>query len=604
MLDSVPIEILEIIIAHLPTATSVINLSLSNRKLYKQISADKYALLRSFVQARFPSIDVPPFWRDAAIALTSRSRAWDRRAFIARECRLPGEVVHTGARLQDGLKTGFVPAIDSYEAWSGSTWAQRKEVLAWGAAGRLSLRITCDGRVSSSVYRTPFDHLPTNDIMDVKVLRPHQSNESDGETIILRRANGSVVKLVSKSKTDTFEQISTFNLETSPQQIECMDVSGSAVPLLAVCNSRQIRLYHADSRRTRTEAFNVLNLGGYEERKSRLRCAKFLSPNRLAVGAQYLEGKGRAPIEIYDISPSGLRNTATHIRNETFKSIAGRHSANVIVPLDVSSSLCGQPGHVFLSGWTDGVVRLFDLRTNRAPSQEYEDTVDDGQILSLLAIGHEKFLAGGHQNACLKTWDMRMPGGRAYSHLGSISPAHVSRPRRQMIHNSGQFYQPRRDINVFLALHIPRARRLWESLPNHSDPRIPRYRGAIYSLSSPSSSSPTVYCGIENHVIQLDFVSTDDIRKGRTHHLGLGLPNEPNSTRSILNLSCYERPQPGYEIFDPILLRKQTEASGCWRLSGKEQEGKHQTPGIAEPGWDERWRLSTYDRTGSDLAWR
>ena len=604
MLDSVPVEILEIIIAHLPTATSVINLSLGNRKLHKQISADKYALLRSFVQAKFPSIEIPPFWRDAAIALTARSRAWDRRAFVARECRLPGEVVQSSTRVPNGLKTGFVPAIDSYEAWPGSTWAQKKEVLAWGAAGRLSLRITRDGKVSSSVYRTPFDHLPTNDIMDVKVLRPYQNDEIDDETIFLRRANGSVVKLVWKSEKDTFEQISNFNLEPNSQTIECMDLNGSTEPHLAVCNSRKIRLYHTDSRNSSTEAFDVLNLQGHDERKSRLRCAKFLSTDRLAVGAQYLEGKGRAPIEIYDLSPSGMRNSATHIRNETIKSIVGRHCANVIVPLDATSSLCGQPGHVFLSGWTDGVVRLFDLRANNAPSQEYEDTVDDGQILSLLAIGHEKFLAGSHQNACLKTWDLRMPGGRAYSHLGSILPAHVSRPRRQTIHNSGKFYQPQRDINIFLALHIPRARRLWESLPQRPDPSIPRYRGAIYSLSSPSASSPTVYCGIENHVIQLDFVSTDDIRNRRTDHLGLGLPNKPTSTRPILNLSCYERPQPGYEIFDPVLLRKQIEAPGCWRSSGKEQEGMHLTPGMSEPGWDERWRLSTYDRTESNLAWR
>jgi hypothetical protein len=604
MLDTVPIEILEIILAHLPTATSVINLSLGNRRLHKQISADKYALLRSFVQARFPSIETPPFWRDAAIALAARSRAWDRRAFVARECSLPGEVVQAGVRGPTGLKTGFVPAIDSYEAWTGSTWAEKKEVLAWGAAGRLSLRTTRDGKASSSVYRTPLDHLPMNDIMDVKILRPHQKSDPRGETIILRRANDTVVKLLSKAKKDTFEHISTFNLGPKSQPIDSMDMNGSAEPLLAFCNAREIRVYHAGSEKTKIRACDVLDLEAKYEYKSRTRCARFLSPTRLGLGAQFLEGNIRAPIEIYEVSPSGLSPIRTHVRDETSNNVIGRQCANVIAPLDAVSTLAGYPGEVFLSGWTDGVVRLFDLRTNEAPNLEYYDTVDDGQILSLLAIGHEKFLAGSHQNACLKTWDLRMAGGRAYSYSGDIPPAFATRPKKQTIHPSRQFYRTQQDINIFLALNIPRARRLWEPLPLRPDSRVPRYRGAIYSLSSPSASSTSIYAGIENHVIQLDFVSTDDARNCRTNNLGLGLPNEPTSTRPVLNLSCYERPQPGYEIFDPILLRKQVEVPGCWGRSGKEQDKGSIVDRRVEASWDERWRLSTYDRGEARLAWR
>lgn len=607
MLDTVPIEILEIILTHLPTAKAVINLSLGNRRLHKQISADKYALLRSFVQARFPSIEIPPFWRDAAIALTARSRAWDRRAFVARECSLGGEVVQAGNHAPSGLKTGFVPAIDSYESWTGSTWADKKEVLAWGAAGRLSLRITRDGRVSSSIYRTPLDHLPMNDIMDVRLLKSHQTTDSEGESIILRRANDSIVKIVSKAKKDSFEQVSTFTLGPNSQSIESMDMNGSAEPLIAVCNAAQIRIYHAESDSTQTGASDVLNLDGRHEQKHRIRCAKFLSPIRLALGAQFLEGKTRAPVEIYEVTPSGVNGTPTHIRDESTKNVIGRQCANVIIPLDATSTLAGQPGDVFLSGWTDGVVRLYDLRSNKSPSLEYYDTVDDGQILSLLAIGHEKILAGSHQNACLKTWDLRMTGGRAYSHSGRVPSISDRRPKKKTINPSGQVYSSQRDINIFLALNIPRARRLWESLPLRSDPRVPRYRGAVYSLSSPSPSSTSIYAGIENHVIQLDFISTDDARNCRTDSLRLGLPNEPASARPVLNLSCYERPQPGYEIFDPVLLRKQIDVPGCWGPSGKEQDNNSNVSNVdqrLEAGWDERWRLSTYDRGESSLAWR
>jgi WD40 repeat protein len=606
MLDTIPLEILEIILGHLPTAKSVINLSLGNRKLHKQISADKYALLRSFVQARFPSIETPPFWRDAAIALTARSRAWDRRAFVARECSLPGEVevLEAGNRIPNGLKTGFVPAIDSYEAWTGSTWAEKKEVVAWGAAGRLSVRITQNGKASSSVYRTPLDHLPTNDIMEVRLLTPHQNADLSGETMILRRANDNIVKIVSKGKKDTFEQISTFALGPKSQPLEGMDVNSSAEPLIAACSATEIRLYHAGSEKHKTEAFDVLGLEGRHDQKHRIRSTKFLSPTRLALGVQFLEGKGRAPIEIYEVCPSGISEKPTHIRDETIKAIAGRHCANVVVPLDATSSLAGQPGDVFLSGWTDGVVRLFDLRSNRTPSLEYYDTVDDGQILSLLAIGHEKILAGSHQNACLKTWDLRMTGGRVYSYAGSIPSVHDTRPKNQKTSSPRQPYSTQRDMNIFLALHIPRARRLWESLPPRPDPRVPRYRGAVYSLSSPSPSSTTVYAGIENHVIQLDFISTDDVRNARMNDLGLGLPDGTNRTRPILDLSCYERPQPGYEIFDPILLRKQVDVPGSWSFRTKPQRDGSNFDQRAEAGWDERWRLSTYDRGEPSLAWR
>lgn len=604
MLDTLPIEILDIIIGHLPTASSVINLSLGNRKLHEQISSDKYALLKSFVQNRFPSIQTPPFWRDAAVALTARSRAWDRRAFVARECRLPGDDIFPGTRVPAGLKTGFVPAIDSYETWTGNAWAEKKEVLAWGAAGRLRLRTIRHGTVSWSTYRTPFDHSPQNDIMDVRLLRPHQNRDPHGETVVLRRANNTVIKVASKPKADAFEQMSTFDLDPNSLPIDSIDISGAADPLLAVCNSREVKLYHVESKKPRTKACDVLQLEQHHEYKSRMRCAKFLSPQRLALGAQFLEGRLRAPIEIYLVSPSGLRRTPTHLKDETIGNIIGRHCANAIAPLDAISTFAGRPGDVFLSGWTDGVTRLFDLRMHRGPSMEYHDTVDDGQILSLLPIGHEKFLAGSHHNACLKTFDLRMAGGRAYSYSNRTLPATGGRPVRQSISRSREFYRTHRDINIFLALSVPRARRLWEPLPYRPDPSMPRYRGSVYSLSSPSSSSSTVYAGIESHVIQLDFVSTDDARNNRVNYLGLGLPNEPKSVRPVLNLSCYERPQPGYEIFDALLLRKQVEGHNYWDPSGKNQENISDLDKTSEEGWDERWRLSTYNRTGPDLAWR
>ena len=400
MLDTLPVEVLEIVIGYLLTASSVVNLSLGNRKLHERISADKYALFKSFVQNRFPSTQTPPFWYDAAIALTARSRAWDRRAFVARECRLPGNDVFPGTRIPTGLKTGFPPAIDSYETWTGATWIEKKEVLAWGAAGRLRLRTVHNGKTSWSTYHTPFDHAPHNDIMDVRLLRPNQVKNSDSlsETIILRRANNTVAKIISKPDQDSFEHVSTFNWDPKSQQIDSMDMNQATDPLLAVCNSKEVKLFQVQSTDPQIEACDVLELLAHHERKSRIRCTKFLSPEKLALGAQFLTGRTRAPIEIYHVEPSGIRPIPTYFRDVTLEPVAGRHCANAIASLHATSTLSGRPGDVFLSGWTDGVVRLYDLRSgNDKPRTEYLDTVDDGQILSLLTIGHEKFLAGSHR---------------------------------------------------------------------------------------------------------------------------------------------------------------------------------------------------------------
>lgn len=600
MLDSLPIEILEIIVGHLPTSSSVLNLALSNQKLHEKISADKYALLKSFVQNRFPSVSTPPFWLDATIALTARSRAWDRRAFVARECRLPGNDVFPGTRTSTGLKTGFMPAIDSFETWTGGTWAEKTEVLAWGAAGRLRLRTSRNGKATWSTYRTPFDHAPQNDVLDVRLLRREQNQNMQGETIFLRRANNTIAKIKSQREQDIFIHEAFFNRDPKSQNIDSMDVSGAVEPLLVVCNSMEVNLYRTNSKEASVESCDVLQLEHHRDRKCRMRCAKFLSPDRFAMAPQFLDGRLRAPIEVHTVSPSGIRASPTYLRDATLEPVVGRHSANAIAPLDATSTLVGRPGDIFLSGWTDGVVRMFDLRSGAKPTTEYLDTVDDGQILSLLPIGHERFLAGSHQNACLKTFDLRM-GARAYSYMQASMPKLNKRSTGLSANRSNDFYTTHRDINIFLALNVPRARRLWEPLPQRPDPNMPRYRGPIYSLSSPSPSSPTVFAGIENHVIQLDFVSTDDCRRSRIDYLGLDISSGIQNGRSVLDLSCYERPQRGYEIFDPVLLRKQADSPSLWSTPEKHSSRPSISGDRAEDGWDERWRLS---RPKSSLAWR
>lgn len=597
MLQDLPVEVIQQIIGHLSTASSIVNLARTNHKIHAIISADDYACFRTFVQRAFPSIKTPPYWRAAARALTSRSRAWDRRAFIATECYPGPDNVDLPQDFNPSHTVGYHPVIDSYEIWPGDTWPSRKEVLAWGAAGRLRMRVIRDGVAMWSSFRTPEDHRQELDILDVRLLLPHQHENPDGESIVLRRANGEVIKVETSSKPDVFTLKSRYMVQ--PTGFTCMDISKSVEPLIATCHPDSIHLYPAHSSEQNVRPTYSLPVHEKHSVRQRKRCVKFLSDKTLAVGIQFLQGRDRAPINVYDISPTGLSATPLAEAmsfSESSHPLFGRHSANTIVSLDDFGTSSRRPGQIFLSGWTDGITRLFDTRVPRSPVAEYIDYVDDGQILSLLPIGHERFLAGSHQNGCLKSFDLRMPG-RVYSYL-NVRRSNA-RPSQK---NASSIF--RRDFNIFVTPTVNYGERLWQPLPRRPGRRSNRYRGSVYSLSSPSPSSTTVYAGIENHVMQLDFVSTDDLRSGIP---GLTDPAQGLSDKThILNLSCYEHPRQGHESTDPVLLRKQRDllserrdsvGQGVWR------DMIHDTS-LVEKGWDERWRLERFERDGSsDLDW-
>lgn len=622
MFEDLPIEILQLVAGHLPTASAIVNLSLTNKKLHERLSMDDYAIFRQFVLNKFPSISCPPFWKEAASVLTSRSRAWDRRGFIASACQPPRDDQYWPTRVEARQKFGFVPVIDSYETWE--TGVDRREVLAWGAAGRLRLRITENGTTSWRAWRTRDDHLPQNDILDVRLLKPQQRQAESNDQIIVRRANREVVKVEygveggdtlpeAMYPSDQFLQRTVY--VTGSDFIDCVDTSSAVNPMLAVCNTKTIQLFPVHSEEKITQPSNIYQLAQNFQFKSRKRCAKFLSDEKLALGIQFLEGQTQSPIDVYHVTPHGLveeMSTPAHSLRISGSQL-GRHCANAIAPLDTTASVSGRPGQVFLSGWSDGIARLHDLRTPLACEGEYTDGVDDGQILSLLPIGHERFLAGSHHNACLKTFDLRMSGSRAYCYLDAVKPhSHLSAfkniadPAPSDSHpseNASSTYRPDKEINIFLSLHVPRVRRIWQPLPRRPDARLPRYRGSVYSLSAPSAFSPTVFVGIENDVIQVDFKSTDDVTGPRSRFFDHDI--YPRDPEDVLNLSCYERPRPGYESTDPVLLRKQVDWIDKRNVHTAPIQANNRRAGKAEPGWDERWRLATYDRQGAQgPSWR
>jgi WD40 repeat protein len=606
MLDQLPTETIHQIASFLPTASSIIRFSLTNRKLHAQISGDDYATFRSFVQKNFPTIRTPPapYWKEAAYILTTRSRAWDRRAFVAKALEPPADrlnpLYYGRAR---GPSIGYAPVIDSYETWHGSSWAERREVLVWGAAGRLMMRASDQDFIVWHAHRVHDDHLPEKDILNVRLLRPNQKEAGKGEVVVIRRANDEITKLEFDFDDNEIHNRTLF--DTAGLATEGMDVSYGCRPLVAACNRQHIQLFDGNAHEQINQPISILKIQQNHAYKHRTRCAKFINNERLAVGVQYLEGRSTAPMNIYRITPEGSSSSPESClpSSSGHTSVSGRNrtNANAIAPLDDVSSLCGRAGEVFLSGWSDGIVRLYDIRTPTHSSSEFHDGVDDGQILSLLPIGHERFLAGGVQNACLKTFDLRMPGAKVYSHQDAgFSPSSAipssghgaPSAKPPSSRDRGPVDEAvNRQLNIFLAIRVQCPMRLWQPLPDQRFSHLPRYRGPVYSLSAPSPTSPTVYAGVENHVIQLDFVSTDDMQRDGQDAPSSSLVRKKGSQEQILNLSCYERPRTGHESTDPVLLRYQVN----WNTPRLED-------GLTEDGWDERWRLASWERRSA--SWR
>lgn len=510
---------------------------------------------------------------------------------------------------------GFMPVIDSYET---SSSGDSCEVLAWGAAGRLRVRTTKGKNVKWSTYSIEDDAAPHTDILDLHLLRPHQNRNKFGESVLMRRANREIVLLHAMPEADNWVAASTYQAKTDTA-IDCLAMSQASDPLLAVCESKSIQLFSVHNGQKRSRANDIIPIESVTTTKQRKRSAKFMTNDRLAISGQHLEGLQQATIEIFDVAAA--REGASPIvalesLSANRENYVGRIGANVLATIDNDVFQASNSTDLLLSGWSDGLARLHDLRVGSNPVRSFFDSVDDGQIFSILPIGQEKFLAGSHQNACLKIFDMRM-NGQVYDYTQArhsvVSPTKPSLSLKTVskLNPAAQVFEPfglttanfapsppvvetalpprsARGMNIFLALTVHRATQPWQPLPGRqNNVRLPRYRGSIYSLSSPSPVSKTVYAGIENHVIQLDFMSTDDLLANRG-----GIADQLDD-RPILNLSCYERPRVGQQSTDTVLLRKQLDLYDQ-SLSFRE----------AEPGWDERWQLEQQrSKKGMAATW-
>ncbi|KAI5206177.1 hypothetical protein E4T39_02766 [Aureobasidium subglaciale] len=506
--------------------TSVGRLSSTSRSLHEFVEKEGW---RTFTQTHFPFSSTSVHWRDAAHSLTTLSRNWQRRAFLATYLGPSGDAtaLPSGHAIKKwkrpgGQTMGFQPAVDSYEHFVGNRWTDRRQVVAWSAGAELVLRVKVRDAATEDAYRSASpqekqEKFETNgtrvrwwaykplssvegrdDITSIKILRPeHQrerNNIDSSEQIIIGTANGDL-QLLEMPPASEGGVIKTYYV-TNGVPVRSMSLStdirsaqNQPQHLAANLSDSKIALYQVDSTQLKIAPISEIDAIPQGRKGCRIWSTKFLNPSRLAVGL----GPSVEPINIFEIRPEG-------IVEEPMRKIGVARSADETEPAKVSSiypiesaldSNGGRDGNLFLSGGYDGIVRLHDMRSPSSFTAVYHDPTDDAAIYSLLSRGRDRVVAGASRHGLLKMFDLRMSGGSIYDYAGAL----------------GTNDSATGDWNLFINPRDRYVNSTWRG-PNSWMRRSAE--GSVYNLSSPSSTSPFIFAGVENAVVEFNFSSVLD----------------------------------------------------------------------------------------------
>ncbi|KAI9726474.1 MAG: hypothetical protein M1828_001296 [Chrysothrix sp. TS-e1954] len=515
-LDRLPTELLSHIAAYLDTAKALASLARVCKRLRVFVEVEGW---RAFVLHRFPSTSIPTFWKDGAHALTTLSRNWDRRAFLAHDIEprqkihsLPSGEVRSKWRMPSGQTIGFQAIVDSYEVWPGSNWRSRIEVAAWSAGAELVVRsvqrgddVLADYQSSSVqkrsehfddercwfewlVFRDPMHSEGKDDITALKLIRPPTLSALDGpKPVIVGRASGelSLFQLSSDNASCTKR---TYN--TSSASVRSIDVSqGQNHVFLAGLGDERAALYSLSDENEQSHPVSDVHCVDKSQVACRTWSSRLVADDKVAIGI----GPSKTPVLVYSVTPAGLSPAPIRAfgtgRSESTRST----SVYPIVPVPDNLNSDHTSGQVFLSGGYDGKIRIHDMRSQNNIEADISDPVDDSAIFSMAAIGRERVIAGASRNSLIKVFDLRMTGGRAYSYMGLDHLGNDLNSRE---------YGPKTGWNVFATQH--------RNEQTHRAARRQFVDGPVYSLSRPSASSSSLYVGLESRVVHFNFTSMFD----------------------------------------------------------------------------------------------
>ncbi|KAF2449278.1 hypothetical protein P171DRAFT_427491 [Karstenula rhodostoma CBS 690.94] len=623
-LDTLPVELLEIVTSNLSRPKDIVSLALTCGRLRHFVQLYGW---EAFLKGRFGLLRPSGDARHTVHGLTTLYRNWDRKAFTARYLE-PGANVtslnsgeKTRWRGPQGQTMGYQPSVDSYEEM-GSAWVDRKEVLAWSAGANVVMRVKETGHRGARVwqeigidaddphepgmfghpnawytYKIPESFEGRDDITALKLLRPHQKS-GDAEYAVFGTASGRLSLLSS----DLEQRRATEQLyDTGSRTVGSISISAASEPLMAATlGDSSIALYPANYDQTGEDPIKALSEVrpiGSGMSIGRIWSSNFISDSKVAIGL----GPTLEPIQIYDVTPNGL--TAEPIRKinlNSSHSVESGHAARPyntsvypIIPIAIGSQ-GGSTEGVFLSGGYDGLVRLHDLRSPHDFETIFWDVTNDSAIYSLACQGLERFVAGSSMHSMLKVFDLRFPGSHAYHSISipAVTPS-KSKPQDYTYSAVIDRFQDTTTKpvtsgwNVFLS---PRnsSRGAATRHPYRPGPRTED--SPVYSLSIPSPTSPNIYAGLEGAVQNLNFVSVLDAhpdpllshaRDYLSEWQNHDIKKMYNPHNDVLNLGMYEQ---GSEEGLGMQLLIQDDVSA---ELGKNEKRK----AFAERrGLDERWK--------------
>ncbi|ROV94125.1 hypothetical protein VPNG_09336 [Cytospora leucostoma] len=551
MLDTLPDDILFIILTHLESAKEIRSLVLANKHLNTLIHTQDEAW-RIFVRCRFPGTPLPPQhaasstsaatatttqlgWKDLANSLTWQSRAWERRSLSLR-AMLPTPTRNQRSTPRRRQAVPFHPVLDAHYDFS-----TKEELVVWGAGENFVARRRRKGTGTALPEKVAWHRLDGKEMNyvagydDIKAVSIVEGVGRDGLGALVGRDNGHLA-LLDVSEGNFGQRLADFSPLDPAQGVDALDVRWTQGDHQRTVNS--IDVLHENRLAAAATKAGVYLYPLPEEPAahvqpsayldttqhfgtpgSTLGHAKWMNEDTMALALQGCQHQLRfatlTPTGIESLTP--YKNAALEDRFDVSYS-KGRLCTKSLTPVD-ASSVTGGHSNLILSAWRDGSVRLQDLRTPSTLDLVYCDNIDPwSEFETLLPFGTSHFVAGGVHGASIKVFDFRW--SRDYYHTAGMPcgpDMPCPRPHQPFIPSPANVFKPRRRCDHIAGRHCR-----WHDLsrdlyyrPNgtfffsKSLPREHAYAG-VWSLARASPLSPNFYIGISGGVVEASLCSTTD----------------------------------------------------------------------------------------------
>lgn len=561
MLDTLPDDILYLVLFHLDTTKDIRSLVLTNKRLLTVIQNGDGDGWRVFVRSRFPDVPVPVSsqssssysWQHLANSLTWQARAWDRRSLSFRAMMpspprgSPQRGRHENRRRREAP---FHPVLDAHFDFS-----TREELVVWGAGENLVARRRRRGSTGVVPGEAVWHRLDgkglgyRSGVDDIKAvsLVEDACGRTRGLGVLVGRDNGNLA-LLGADESNFGHRLAAFAPQEESRQgtINSVDVLRQKGLVAATAKSGAFlySLPDVPSADVAPTAFLDLSSQGLNPSAISLGNAKWMGENLMALGLSGCSGA----LRYVTVNQAGFGDVETvkkpaleeafHINYDKSRLCIGS-----LTPIDASSIVGGGGSNLLLSAWRDGTVRLQDLRTPSPLDLVYCDNIDPwSESEALLPFGTSHFAAAGAHGAAIKVFDFRWP--RQYYHTTALPCTDVvPLPIPSQPFLDAPAVIPDRHHAGRPCDHVAGRRCRWHALsrelyfrPNGKfffSKSLPREHASagVWSMARASPVAPSFYIGISGGVVEADLATM--LRAGTADgadamevdpHLGYGPP--------------------------------------------------------------------------------